>query len=107
MQKEEDLPGNCPFLEIGECCPYGIACRYSGTHRETAVSATSTVSNIKLSETNSLNKDVQRHLWKNTFKFPMADAQLKLLGLKVFSLTSVTSLFGSQNYFFGLVLYSI
>ncbi|KMZ64761.1 putative tRNA-dihydrouridine synthase [Zostera marina] len=81
-QKEEDLPGNCPFLEIGECCPYGIACRYSGTHREAAVSATSTVLNIKLSETNSLNKDVQRHLWKNTFKFPMADAQLKLLGLK-------------------------
>lgn len=82
MQKEEDLPGNCPFLEIGECCPYGVACRFSGTHIE--ISVASNVSNIKLSEANGLNKDLQRHLWKNTFKFPMADAQLKLLGLKVF-----------------------
>jgi tRNA-dihydrouridine synthase 3 len=30
--KPADLPGVCPFRCTGAACPYGVACRYAGTH---------------------------------------------------------------------------
>ncbi|XP_027162663.1 tRNA-dihydrouridine(47) synthase [NAD(P)(+)]-like [Coffea eugenioides] len=77
-QKPADLKGSCPFLKIDQgLCHYGLACRFSGTHRANGVVAAGTLRN----EVNSLNKDVQKLLWKNKMRFPKADATLKLLGL--------------------------
>lgn len=82
MQKPVDLEGKCPFLEEEGPCPYGMACRFSGTHKAEA-NAETISTRRRESETNGLRKDVQKLLWKNKMKFPMADAQLKLLGLLV------------------------
>lgn len=91
--KPADLDGNCPFLETYEGpCPYGLACRFAGTHRNddggAAAAASDGTWNLKRnrSEVNSLNKDVQKLLWKNKMKFTKADKCLKLLGLVVSSL---------------------
>ncbi|KAJ0010761.1 hypothetical protein Pint_34821 [Pistacia integerrima] len=83
-QKPADLEGECPFLSYEGPCPYGLACRFSGTHRG-GVSGGDVNSNAhkKSSEVNGLNKDVQKLLWKNKMKFPKADARLKSLGLLV------------------------
>ncbi|KAA8546049.1 hypothetical protein F0562_020500 [Nyssa sinensis] len=79
-QKPADLEGSCPFLSTEAPCPYGLACRFSGTHKE--VFPAGTLNNQKKSsEMNGLNKDVQKLLWKNKMSFPKADAKLKLLGL--------------------------
>ncbi|XP_059647559.1 tRNA-dihydrouridine(47) synthase [NAD(P)(+)]-like [Cornus florida] len=79
-QKPADLEGNCPFLTTEGKCPYGLACRFSGTHVDGGPAGTLNVQK-KSSEMNGLNKDVQRLLWKNKMGFPKADATLKLLGL--------------------------
>uniref|UniRef100_A0A5B7BA75 tRNA-dihydrouridine(47) synthase [NAD(P)(+)] n=1 Tax=Davidia involucrata TaxID=16924 RepID=A0A5B7BA75_DAVIN len=79
-QKPADLEGNCPFLSTEDPCPYGLACRFSGTHKEVFPAGTLNVQK-KISEMNGLNKDVQKLLWKNKMSFPKADAKLKLLGL--------------------------
>ncbi|WCJ39718.1 tRNA-dihydrouridine(47) synthase [NAD(P)(+)]-like [Euphorbia peplus] len=73
-QKPPDLEGTCPFSNAQAPCPYGLACRFYGTHN-TSITPTTT------SELNALTKDVQKLLWKNNFKFPKADAKLKALGL--------------------------
>ncbi|CAI9104655.1 OLC1v1003379C2 [Oldenlandia corymbosa var. corymbosa] len=80
-QKPADLEGNCPFN--GESrCPYGLACRFAGTHLADGIAfGTQNSDQRKTSEVNGLNKDVQKLLWKNKMKFPKADATLKLLGL--------------------------
>ena len=82
MQRPADLEGNCPFLGDVGPCPYGLACRFSGTHKDDVCAETQNVQK-KVSEINGLKKDVQKLLWKNKMKFPKADAQLKLLGLMV------------------------
>ncbi|KAG6762919.1 hypothetical protein POTOM_033446 [Populus tomentosa] len=79
QQKPEDLEGECPFVNgEGSCCPYGLACRFYGTHK-----GHDGVRNGKkqISEINGLNKDVQKLLWKNKMKFLKADSVLKSLGL--------------------------
>ncbi|XP_077246489.1 FMN-linked oxidoreductases superfamily protein [Tasmannia lanceolata] len=81
-QRPADLPGDCPFLRSQEACPYGLACRFSGTHIESALAETFNVEK-KSFEMNWLIKDVQKLLWKNRMNFPRADAQLKHLGLMV------------------------
>ncbi|KAJ4716658.1 tRNA-dihydrouridine(47) synthase [NAD(P)(+)] [Melia azedarach] len=81
-QKPADLEGECPFLSSEGPCPYGLACRFLGTHRDVVASDTSN-KHRKSSEVNGLNKDVQKLLWKNKLKFPKADAKLKSLGLLV------------------------
>lgn len=83
-QKPADLEGECPFLSYEGQCPYGLACRFSGTHRG-GVSDGDGNSNAhnKTSEVNGLNKDVQKLLWRNKMKFPKADVRLKSLGLSV------------------------
>ncbi|KAL5985898.1 hypothetical protein ACLOJK_027888 [Asimina triloba] len=80
-QKPADLPGNCPFSCEG-ACPYGMSCRFSGTHKETA-GAETTIVEKRMREMNGLSKDVQKLLWKNKVRFPKADAELKRLGLSV------------------------
>lgn len=82
MQKPADLEGNCPFLEEEGPCPYGLACRFSGTHKDDIHAGTVGVKKRE-SETNGLKKDVQKLLWKNKMKFPKADGKLKILGLLV------------------------
>ncbi|KAK9286631.1 hypothetical protein L1049_015031 [Liquidambar formosana] len=77
-QKPADLEGNCPFMSDEGPCPYGLACRFSGTHKDGVPDGTSKKKN---SEMNGLKKDVQKLLWKNKMRFPKADAKLKLLGL--------------------------
>ncbi|XP_041998099.1 tRNA-dihydrouridine(47) synthase [NAD(P)(+)]-like isoform X2 [Salvia splendens] len=82
-QKPADLEGVCPFLSNTGPCPYGLACRFGGTHKaDNGEVATSANVDKKNSEMNVLTKDVQRLLWKNRMKFPKADAALKLLGLQ-------------------------
>ncbi|KAK9165243.1 hypothetical protein Scep_000434 [Stephania cephalantha] len=79
-QKPADLEGTCPFFGLQGSCPYGLACRFSGSHEVDAhVEALS--SKQKHSELNGLKKDIQKLLWKNKLKFPKTDARLKLLGL--------------------------
>ncbi|KAL7002621.1 tRNA-dihydrouridine(47) synthase [NAD(P)(+)] [Sarracenia purpurea var. burkii] len=79
-QKPADLEGDCPFLNHRGPCPYGLACRFSGTHKDVSAAEAFEVQK-KTSEMNGLSKDVQKLLWKNKMRFPKADAQLKLLGL--------------------------
>ncbi|KAL0334628.1 UNVERIFIED_CONTAM: tRNA-dihydrouridine(47) synthase [NAD(P)(+)]-like [Sesamum radiatum] len=33
-QKPDDLDGMCPFLSTKGPCPYGLACRFAGTHKD-------------------------------------------------------------------------
>ncbi|KAF5946998.1 hypothetical protein HYC85_017226 [Camellia sinensis] len=80
--KPADIQGDCPFLSTEGPCPYGMACRFSSTHKDD-FTAEALNGQKKSSEMNGLNKDVQKLLWKNKMKFPRADAQLKLLGLLV------------------------
>ncbi|XP_038973378.1 tRNA-dihydrouridine(47) synthase [NAD(P)(+)]-like isoform X2 [Phoenix dactylifera] len=77
-QKPADLEGSCPFLSVGEPCPYGITCRFSGTHNKPVESQNPPEKSFEI---NSLKKDLQKLLWKNKVSFPKANAQLKLLGL--------------------------
>lgn len=79
-QKPADLEGNCPFMNTEGPCPYGLSCRFLGTHKD-GVSGESLNGVKKVREMNGLSKDVQKLLWKNKMKFPNADARLKLLGL--------------------------
>ncbi|GFY89889.1 FMN-linked oxidoreductases superfamily protein [Actinidia rufa] len=79
-QKPADLEGDCPFLNNEGPCPYGLTCRFSGTHKD-GLPAEAFNGQKKSPEMNGLNKDVQKLLWKNNMKFPKADTQLKLLGL--------------------------
>ncbi|KAF2321544.1 hypothetical protein GH714_000364 [Hevea brasiliensis] len=79
-EKPADLEGKCPFTNGDGPCPYGLACRFYGTHEDGAKGNSSNALK-KNSEINVLNKDVQKLLWKNKMKFPKADAKLKSLGL--------------------------
>ncbi|XP_047328486.1 tRNA-dihydrouridine(47) synthase [NAD(P)(+)]-like [Impatiens glandulifera] len=78
-QKLADIDGDCPFLADEKACPYGLGCRFSGTHKY--VFSADEVRQKERSETNTLSKEVQRLLWKNKMEFPKADAQLTMLGL--------------------------
>lgn len=60
-------------------CPYGLACRFLGTHRDVSGNSDGKGN----SELNFFNKDTQRLLWKNKMTFVKADAKLKSLGLLV------------------------
>ncbi|ONH90906.1 hypothetical protein PRUPE_8G082800 [Prunus persica] len=79
-QKPEDIEGDCPFMTAKETCPYGLACRFLGSHKD-GVEAGDVSAHRRSSEMNGLSKDVQKLLWKNKVKFPKADAKLKALGL--------------------------
>ncbi|KAF5727179.1 FMN-linked oxidoreductases superfamily protein isoform 1 [Tripterygium wilfordii] len=79
-QKPADIEGECPFVSREGPCPFGLACRFSGTHKDGDPSITSTEGR-RSAEINGLNKDVQKLLWKNKMKFSKADAVLKSLGL--------------------------
>ncbi|XP_057966077.1 tRNA-dihydrouridine(47) synthase [NAD(P)(+)]-like [Malania oleifera] len=79
-QKPADLEGNCPFMSAEVACPYGLACRFSGTHKDDICNGALNGQKIS-SEMNGLSKDVQKLLWKNKLNFPKANAKLKLLGL--------------------------
>ncbi|XP_020538784.1 tRNA-dihydrouridine(47) synthase [NAD(P)(+)]-like isoform X2 [Jatropha curcas] len=81
-QKPPDLEGKCPFMDGDEPCPYGLACRFYGTHEDSvAVAGNGESVQKKGFEINGLKKDVQKLLWKNKMRFPKADAKLKCLGL--------------------------
>lgn len=73
----------CPFLSYEGPCPYGLACRFAGTHKDDNGEASGANGDKINSEMNVLKKDVQKLLWKNKMKFPKADAVLKVLGLQV------------------------
>ncbi|PPD87018.1 hypothetical protein GOBAR_DD16044 [Gossypium barbadense] len=79
-QKPADLEGDCPFIKADAPCPYGLACRFAGTHKDNAPAATSNLLK-KSSEVNGLSKDVQKLLWKNKMRFTKADVVVKSLGL--------------------------
>ncbi|PHT59042.1 tRNA-dihydrouridine(47) synthase [NAD(P)(+)]-like [Capsicum baccatum] len=80
-EKPADIEGSCPFLIYEGPCPYGLACRFAGTHRDDVSAPTENLP-VKSSELNFFNKDTQKLLWKNKMKFPETEATLKLLGLK-------------------------
>ncbi|XP_021848053.1 tRNA-dihydrouridine(47) synthase [NAD(P)(+)]-like isoform X2 [Spinacia oleracea] len=79
-QRPADLEGECPFTYAQKPCPYGVTCRFYGTHKD------ATNENLDAlkegSEINMLKKDVQRLLWKNNMKFPKSNAVLKQLGVE-------------------------
>ncbi|GLT86132.1 hypothetical protein SLE2022_042940 [Rubroshorea leprosula] len=79
-QKPADLEGDCPFLSVDGPCPFGLTCRFLGTHKDGATARNPNALK-KTSEINGLNKDVQKLLWKNKVRFTKADAILKSLGL--------------------------
>lgn len=79
-QKPEDIEGECPFMAVQEPCPYGLACRFLGTHKD-GVADGDVNARRRSSEMNGLSKNVQKLLWKNKMKFTKADAKLKALGL--------------------------
>ncbi|KAK8700045.1 hypothetical protein V6N13_018450 [Hibiscus sabdariffa] len=79
-QKPVDLEGDCPYTQAEVPCPYGLTCRFTGTHKDSASAATANVLK-KSSELNGLSKDVQKLLWKNKMCFTKADAVIKSLGL--------------------------
>lgn len=81
-QKPADIEGECPFVNAEGPCPYGLACRFSGTHKDGVLTG-GLDARKKSFEVNGLNKDVQKLLWKNKMNFPKADAKLKSLGLLV------------------------
>lgn len=80
-QKPPDLPGVCPFLTIKKTCPFGVACRFAGTHENNAGTDVGSFDTGQLNELNILRKDLQKLLWKNAVFFPKADAQLQILGV--------------------------
>jgi tRNA-dihydrouridine synthase 3 len=80
-QKPDDIEGECPFSNGKEPCPYGLACRFLGTHKKDGVFAGNLDAKKISDEKNGLNKNVQKLLWKNKMRFPKADAKLKSLGL--------------------------
>ncbi|KAM1763625.1 hypothetical protein ACFX11_002951 [Malus domestica] len=80
-QKPDDIEGECPFMTAQEACPYGLACRFLGSHKD-GVEGGDVSAHRRSSEVNGLTKDVQKLLWKNKMKFPKADAKLKALGLE-------------------------
>lgn len=92
MQKPADLEGECPFVNAEEPCPYGLACRFSGTHKDGVLTGGSDARK-KNFEVNGLNKDIQKLLWKNNMSFPKADAKLKALGLLVWIVTICASVY--------------
>lgn len=81
VQKPADLEGMCPFTVLEQLCPYGLTCRFLSTHKDSHVASENPPE--RNHEINTLNKDIQKLLWKNKYKFPKASAQIKLLGLKV------------------------
>ncbi|WVZ83476.1 hypothetical protein U9M48_030618 [Paspalum notatum var. saurae] len=78
-QKPADLEGTCPFTTLGQLCSYGLTCRFLSTHKDNLALQNRSEGNH---ERNPLSKDTQKLLWKNKYKFPKANAQIKLLGLK-------------------------
>lgn len=85
-----------------ETCPYGLACRFLGSHKD-GVEAGDVSAHRRISEMNGLSKDVQKLLWKNKVKFPKADAKLKALGLLV--LTYIILVFLNLSLSLSLYLY--
>ncbi|XP_078166957.1 FMN-linked oxidoreductases superfamily protein isoform X2 [Carex rostrata] len=81
-QKPADLEGTCPFDSEEKICRYGITCRFFGTHKKKLIGESQDLQRRKSHEINNLDKDLQKSLWKGRVKFPKAEAQLKLLGLK-------------------------
>ncbi|XP_024528884.1 tRNA-dihydrouridine(47) synthase [NAD(P)(+)]-like [Selaginella moellendorffii] len=88
-QKPEDLPGVCPSVNLNVPCPYGVRCRFYGTHTkqdlpkenpEGAMDGDEETSGA--GEINVLRKDFQKSLWKKLESFPKADSQLQAMGLK-------------------------
>lgn len=88
-QKPADLEGECPFTSSEKPCPYGLACRFAGTHKD-GISKENLDAQKADSEVNLLKKDVQKLLWKNNMKFPKSNAALKQLGLVGKGRTKVT-----------------
>lgn len=105
MQKPEDIEGECPFLDSEEPCPYGLACRFLGTHKSKDKDGVLGGKKKMSDECNGLNKDVQKLLWKNKMKFPKADAKLKALGLLVTMLRFYFSTYNAFMYSYFYLAY--
>lgn len=103
-QKPADLEGTCPFTALGQLCPYGLTCRFLTTHKENLAPQNHPE---RKNEKNTLSKDIQRVLWKNNYKFPKANAQIKLLGLKVYNFNQclVVSLISQISSFLYLLIF--
>ncbi|XP_057545466.1 tRNA-dihydrouridine(47) synthase [NAD(P)(+)]-like [Amaranthus tricolor] len=78
-ERPADLEGECPFTSAQKLCPYGLTCRFFGTHKDVPNENLDTLK--ESSEVNVLKKDVQKLLWKNKMKFPKSNIALKQLGL--------------------------
>ncbi|XP_010665865.1 uncharacterized protein LOC104883109 isoform X2 [Beta vulgaris subsp. vulgaris] len=78
-QRPADLEGECPFISAQKNCPYGVTCRFYGTHKDMPSESLDVLQGG--ADVNPLKKDVQKLLWKNKMKYPKSDAALKQLGL--------------------------
>ncbi|GAQ85580.1 tRNA-dihydrouridine synthase [Klebsormidium nitens] len=94
-KKAADLEGPCPFAS-DEPCPFGVACRYATKHntgpavedgkpvfRGTAKKGPGDGVFVPRDEVNSLDKDLQKRLWKQQIASPRASAALKQLGIQI------------------------
>jgi len=81
--KPEDLPGTCPYVVDGKSCPYGITCRFEGTHPVMTEDWDGKALTGPEDEWNGLGKELQHMLRKNMVRFPMADAVLKEKGIRI------------------------
>ena len=85
--KAPDLPGTCTFVNREGGCPYGVKCRYLGSHDgnakeaegETALEPPKTV----VAEMNFFDRDVMKRLRKKTYDFSRANTIVRdVLGQK-------------------------
>ncbi|KAF8055999.1 tRNA-dihydrouridine(47) synthase [NAD(P)(+)] [Scenedesmus sp. PABB004] len=104
--KPPDLPGRCPFALVQPACPYGMTCRWAGSHARgeggpapaaapapadaepsgAAAVAVAPVAQLPLiaelvKPVNVLDKALQQALWKGRHDFGRAEAALAALGL--------------------------
>ncbi|XP_021753466.1 tRNA-dihydrouridine(47) synthase [NAD(P)(+)]-like [Chenopodium quinoa] len=80
IERPADLEGECPFIYAQKPCPYGVTCRFYGTHKDVLNDNLDALKED--SEVNMLKKDVQKLLWKNKIKFPKSNVALKQLGVE-------------------------
>jgi len=86
--KAPDLPGTCTFVNREGGCPYGVKCRYLGSHDGNAKEAEGETVALEppktvVAEMNFFDRDVMKRLRKKTYDFSRANTIVRdVLGQK-------------------------
>jgi|TARA_B100000073_G_scaffold237124_1_gene198455 tRNA-dihydrouridine synthase 3 len=87
--KAPDLPGTCTFVNREGGCPYGVKCRYLGSHDGNAKEAEGETVALEppktvVAEMNFFDRDVMKRLRKKTYDFSRANTIVRdVLGQKM------------------------